>query len=105
MRQGCQGHKSLMTFRLSPDRKLLKVNFGEYEEQTEAVKEAWLARFQRITKGIAVEHVELQGRLLSDEVKPFLELQSLKHLTISGATIEDDSAKVLVTARREIVID
>jgi hypothetical protein len=100
-----RGHKSLMTFRLSPDRKFLKVNFGDYEQKTEAVKEAWLARFQRITNGSAVEHVELQGRLLSDELKPFLELPTLKRLTISGATIEDGSAKVLATARREIVID
>lgn len=97
--------KSLMTFRLSPDRKHLKVDFGYYDKHTPAVKEAWLARFQRITKGSAVEHVELQGGLLSDEVTPFLELQTLKRLTISGAMIKDDSAKVLATARREIVID
>jgi hypothetical protein len=100
-----RGHKSLMTFRLSPDRKLLKVDFGHYNKQTEAVKEAWLPMFQRITEGSAVEHVELQGRLRSDELRPFLELPTLKYLSTSGAMIEDDSAAVLATARREIVID
>jgi len=67
-----RGQKSLMTFRQSPDRKLLKVNFGDYEVKTQAVKETWLEMFQRITRGSAIEHVELQGRLLRDELNPFL---------------------------------
>ena len=99
-----RGHKSLMTFRLSPDGKFLKVDFGHYRDR-EAAKEKWVTTFHKITKGAAIEHVALKGSLLSDELTPFLELPTLKRLTISTATIDDDHSLVLSTARPDIKID
>lgn len=100
-----RGHKGLMTLRLSPDRKLLKVDFGSHIGWVEATKGAWLSKFEALTNGNAVEHVELQGNLWSDELKPFLELPTLKRLTVSGATFTGDSATLLKSARGDILID
>ena len=96
---------TLMKLRLSPDHKYLKVDFGHYDKWTEADVKNWILSFQTITKDAAVEHVELNGSLLANELVPFLELPTLKRLTISTARIEGDKASVLATARREIEID
>ena len=94
-----------MTLRLSPDGRYLKVDFGFPLTREEVASKQWLATFKSITKDAAVEHVELCGRLRANELVPFLELPTLKRLTISKARIEDDKAGVLATARREIEID
>lgn len=97
--------KSLLKFRLSPDGNYLKADFDYYSKSDEANFKNWINSFHAITKDAAVEHVELCGRLRANELVPFLELPTLKRLTISKARIEDDKAGVLATARREIEID
>ena len=100
-----RAHKGLMTFRLSPDRKSLFVDFRRYDDPKDAVPEQWRPYFQDFLKAAPVEHVELKGRLRANELTPFLALPTLKRLTVSKAQIADDIDAVLATARNEVMID
>lgn len=99
-----RGHKTLMTFRLSPDGKFLKVDFG-HANPKEAESSHWLASFQVITNGRPIEEVQLAGRLTAEELIPLLKIKTLKRLTISNATITGDTSAVLKTARSDIELD
>lgn len=100
-----RAHKELMSFRLTPDRKTLFVDFRNCNDPEEAVASKWSGYFHEFLKGAPVEHVELKGHLRANELVPFLELASLKRLTISLCTIQDDSESVLTKARAGIAID
>lgn len=100
-----RGHKSEMTFRLSPDKVHLKIDFGYDSNPKEATPEMWLPSFRSITKDAPLERVELVGELRAEELVPFLEIESLRQLTISSAKIKGDKEAVLTTASSEIEID
>lgn len=100
-----RSHKSEMTFRLSPDKVRLKIDFGYYSDPEDATTQKWLPSFRSITKDASLEHIEVSGELRAHELNPFLEIASLRRLTISNAKIADDKDAVLKTARRDIEID
>lgn len=100
-----RGHKELMTFRLSPDRKNLYVDFRYYDDPAEAIPESWNSYFQDFLRAAPVETVDLQGRLRARELQPFLKLPNLKRLTIGGARIEDDPNEFLAVAPKSILVD
>jgi hypothetical protein len=100
-----RGHKTLMEFKLSPDGSELFVNFADYDDPQEAVASKWLSSFRTLTQNASVQHVTLKGRMRANELIPFLEIPTLKRLTISDARITDDKDGTLATARPSIEID
>jgi type II secretory pathway pseudopilin PulG len=100
-----RAHKGLMTFSLAPDRRFLSVDFGHYDDPKDAVPERWRSSFQEFRKTAPIEHVEVIGQLRAAELQPFLEIPTLKRLTITGADIAEDKDSVLSAARKDIVID
>ncbi len=100
-----RGHKQLMTFRLSPDRKNLYVDFRYYDDYSEAIPERWDSYFHKFLQAAPVETVHLKGRLRARELQPFLKLPKLKRLTISDARIEDDPKEFLAVAPKSILVD
>lgn len=98
-------HEELMSFRLSPDRKYLGVDFRNYDKPEEAHASRWISTFDELVAGASIEHVELTGHLRAQELVPFLSLPALKHLTLTYTTIADDAKSVLATARKGVVID
>lgn len=84
---------------------LPQTEWYNHDDSEDADSKNWRDAFQRITEGADVEHVQLFGRLRANELVPFLELPTLKRLTLSTTRIDDDKAGVLATARSGIVID
>lgn len=97
--------KGLVTFRLAPDKRNLFVDFRHPSYLDDDDRNGWRSHFQEFIKAVAIEHVEVRGMLNADELRPFLQIVTIKRLTITGAEITDDKETVLATARKEIVID
>jgi type II secretory pathway pseudopilin PulG len=98
-----RGQKRLMNFALAPDKKSLSVNFGPNDSRV--VPGEWTPYFGPFIKGAPVERVEIRGWLRASELVPFLQIATLKRLTISNADIADDKDSILKTARKDIVVD
>lgn len=100
-----RAHKSLMTFNLSPDRTFLAVDFRRYDSPADAEPEVWRSYFKEFQGTAPIETIEVKGHLRARELLPFLEIPSLKRLTLIGAHIDDDKDAVLSGARKDIVVD
>lgn len=100
-----RAHKSLMTFGLSPNRKSLNVDFRRYDRPEDATPDKWSGYFRDFVKSAPIEQVELKGELRADELRPFLEMPTIKQLGIRDAKISDDRDAVLATAKKDLVID
>jgi hypothetical protein len=100
-----RAQKGLMTFRLAPDRRYLQVDFRHYDDPKDANPERWRSHFQEFSKTAPIEHVEVIGHLRAPELQPFLEIPTLRRLTVTGAEIADDQDAVLAGARNDIVVD
>ena len=99
-----RGDKQLMTFSLSPDRMLLKVNLRDAEARDLKPGVSWNRWFQDFIRSAAVERVEIAGRLRAEELQPFLELPRLQSLDVTGSKFFDDVEPVLKYVRESVTI-
>ena len=99
-----RGDKQLVTFRLSPDRKSLDVNFRDVRETDLVPGVQWNRWFQEFIQGAAIERAEIAGRLRAEELRPFLELPALKSLDVSRGQFFDDVGPVLANVREAVII-
>ena len=98
-------HKSLMTFRLSPEGTFLSLDFRHSHGPDKGLVQGWITTFQELTASGTVEHVELLGRLEDADLATVIALPSLKRLSLSHANVTGDADSVLAKACKDIAID
>lgn len=91
--------------RLSPDNSKLEAIFNDKNHKSNDELRIWRTKIQPFIKSKDLAHVHIAGSLDAQELQPFLEIPTLKRLSLGEANIHGDKEAVLSKVRSSIQID
>ncbi len=97
-----RGHKSLMKFSLTPDKRQLFADFGH---DSEFESHVWQDDFDKLVQGASIEHIEIKGIFDPHELRLLLGLPTLRSISLRLSDPRGELAPVLAEFPNVRVVD